>query len=95
MGVIMKTKFTPGPWGCVYTSNHSHDYLITRPNKNPLPLRVLANDHSEQLANARLIAAAPEMFDIIKELLNISEEYTVEDSEIIACAKALIDEITK
>ena len=55
------TKHTPGPWGCVYTSNHAHDYRLTKPNGQPLPVNSAANDHSEQRANARLITAAPDM----------------------------------
>jgi hypothetical protein len=53
---------TPGPWACTYTSNHAHDYRLTQPNGQPLPVNAEANDRSEQRANARLIAAAPEMF---------------------------------
>jgi hypothetical protein len=56
------TTHTPGPWACTYTSNHAHDYRLTRPNGQPLPINAEANDRSEQRANARLIAAAPEMF---------------------------------
>jgi len=63
----MKTQHTPGPWGCIYTSNHAHNYRITRADKTPLPLTVIANDHSEQRANARLIAAAPELLEALKE----------------------------
>jgi methionine synthase I (cobalamin-dependent) len=58
-------KHTPGPWGCIDTSNHAHDYRLTKPDGSTLPLHVEANDHSEQRANARLIAAAP---DLLTEL---------------------------
>jgi hypothetical protein len=56
------TTHTPGPWACTYTSNYAHDYRLTRPNGQPLPINAEANDRREQRANARLIAAAPEMF---------------------------------
>lgn len=56
------TTHTPGPWACTYTSNYAHDYRLTRPNGQPLPINAEANDRGEQRANARLIAAAPEMF---------------------------------
>lgn len=62
-------KATPGPWGCVYTSNHAHDYRLTMPNGQPMPVRAVANDHSEQRANARLIAAAPELRDALRAAL--------------------------
>jgi hypothetical protein len=60
-------KHTPGPWGCAYTSNHAHDYRLTHPNGSVLPLNVEANDHSEQRANARLIAASPDMITALRE----------------------------
>ena len=59
----MDTKHTPGPWACTYTSNHAHDYRITKVNGAPLSLKVSANDRAEQRANARLIAATPELLD--------------------------------
>jgi len=61
------TKHTPGPWVCTYTSNHAHDYRLSRP-KGPMKLDVVANDHSEQRANACLISAAPDMLDVLIEV---------------------------
>ena len=58
---IAALQHTPGPWGCIDTSYHAHDYRLTRPDGRPLPLVIVANDHSEQRANARLIAAAPDL----------------------------------
>ena len=59
------SKFKYGPWACTYTSNHAHDYRLTKPDGSPLPVNAEANDHSEQRAYARLIAAAP---DLLKAL---------------------------
>lgn len=56
-----QTTHTPGPWGCVNTSNHAHDYRLTKPDGSPLPVNAPYNDHSEQRANTQLIAAAPEL----------------------------------
>lgn len=67
-----QTKHTPGPWGCLDTSNHAHDYRLTKPDGRPLPLTVEANDHSEQRANARLIAAAPELLAALEVVLAFS-----------------------
>jgi len=61
-------KHTQGPWRCVDTSNHAHDYRLLAANGAPLPLNVVANDHSEQRANARLIAAAPDLLWMLKRL---------------------------
>lgn len=60
---------TPGPWYCVDTSNHAHDYRLTDKNGFPLYVNAEANDHSQQRANARLIAAAPELLSAAKDAL--------------------------
>lgn len=64
------SKFKYGRWACTYTSNHAHDYRLTKPDGSPLPVNAGANDHSEQRAYARLIAAAP---TILQELIRARE----------------------
>lgn len=90
------SKFTPGPWGCVDTSNHAHDCRQGRdcPAHTPGPWiagvsmyfdvevfsvvsptntgRLLAitgdtgkDDEAESMANARLIAAAPDLLEAL------------------------------
>lgn len=82
---------TPGPWGCVDTSNHAHDYRLTKPSGDPLPLHVEANDHSEQRANAKLIAAAPKLL----KALQLVVEYHVpkinpfSDASILSAISAI------
>lgn len=63
------SKHTPGPWGCILTSYHAHDYRLINPNGTPMLLMIEANDHSEQRANARLIAAAPDLLEALTECL--------------------------
>lgn len=70
----MNTKHTPGPWGCIGTSYHAHDYRLTKPDAAPLPLNVKANDHSEQRANARLIAAAPDLLEALYQIRDLPED---------------------
>lgn len=65
------SQHTPGPWGCIDTSNYAHDYRLTKPNGAPLPLSVEAYDHSEQRANARLIATAPDLLAALTTLYRI------------------------
>lgn len=66
------TKHTPGPWRCVDTSYHAHDYRLLRSDGLPMPVNAMgANDHSEQRANARLIAAAPELLEALKAIANM------------------------
>lgn len=62
------TNHTPGPWYCIPTSYHAHDYRLIKPDKTPLPYQAEANDHSEARANARLIAAAPDLLAALSEL---------------------------
>lgn len=63
-----ETNFTPGPWGCSDTSYHAHDYRLTKPDGSHLPVNAPYNDHSEQRANARLIALAPAMLAALKQV---------------------------
>lgn len=81
--------WTPGPWGCVYTSNHAHDYRLTRPNGSLLPLSVEANDHSEQRANARLIAAAPDLAEVVRRVVEIADA-TGEQGDLAVQARAAL-----
>lgn len=71
---MTQAKHTPGPWGCVDTSNHAHDYRLTQADGYPLPLKVEANDHSEQRANARLIAAAPDLLAALTAIIGDQPE---------------------
>ena len=71
------SSHTPGPWACTYTSNYAHDYRLTQPNGQPLPINAEANDRSEQRANARLIAAAP---DLLAALIQIIGDGAKEDT---------------
>jgi hypothetical protein len=66
-------KHTPGPWGCVYTSFHAHDYRLTKPNGETLPINAPCNDRSEQRANERLIAAAPDLLEALEHVSNSPE----------------------
>lgn len=52
------------PWGCVYTSNHAHDYRLQIP-LDP----VVANDHSQQRAVAKAIDAVPAMIDALAMIM--------------------------
>lgn len=86
------TAFTPGPWACKDTSNHAHDYRLFRPDGSPLPVTAPANDHSEQRANARLIAAAPDMYAALDSILADLRERDATGSGLMsrAATKSLI-----
>lgn len=73
---------TPGPWGCISTSNHAHDYRLTRLDGSTLPLNDDAkfengNDHREQRANARLISAAPDLLEALREYVERQEAESI------------------
>lgn len=68
-------KHTPGPWevGKIYTSRNKEFIPVNVKSENcvytiinTVPLKNNATD--EDKANAKLIAAAPDMFEIVKEL---------------------------
>ena len=75
-------KHTPGPWKV----HHSGNVLMPDGEVTALP-------HTEnRLANARLIAAAPEMLEVLREILfrsNLrSEDEWIERKAIAAISKA-------
>lgn len=70
----MNTSHTPGPWACYSTSNHAHDYRLTKPDGRPIPVNAACNDHSEQYATAKLIATAPDLLDLCRRSLRALEE---------------------
>ena len=61
-----KHAHTPGPWELV----QERDYLNIQETKTNL---IVAQFCSVSEANARLIAAAPEMYDVLSELLDTLE----------------------
>lgn len=87
-------QHTPGPW--IYyadlPSAEPNWHIVTTANK----MRVLANVHVEpgnlvDQANARLIAAAPDLLIALKQLLSIAEDEGVvgDDTTIPACRAAI------
>ncbi len=80
------SEHTPGPWRL----DHEHGSLIIRSNDAGLIADVMPWANSNE-ANARLIAAAPDMFRILKELLMpCPPEYAEATEQRI---KALIEKV--
>lgn len=69
-------KHTPGPWKVAdYRTLNSGDYVIRGPEKgpdNPNPVVASVVKQSGAAANARLIAAAP---DLLEALIRLSEAW--------------------
>ena len=68
---MKKPKFTPGPWwvlheGSSEVSVQSDEEFICRLNLDPIP----KEEVKKHLENARLIAAAPELYDALAKMVN-------------------------
>lgn len=61
----MSIKHTPGPWICTATSHHAHDYRLEIPG-GQMPFE---RNAGVEYANAKLIAAAPELLETLRELM--------------------------
>ena len=84
----MTSKHTPGPWILKFGKGILHDYIIRGPNGWP----VACFEHYKQAtkketkANARLIAAAPELLEALERLM--VECDLVSDNALEAYTKA-------
>lgn len=75
----MTQKHTPAPW----KKGTGGDVLFTHPNGK---LYIIANAFSgikgnateEQEANARLIAAAPELLEVLREFIDFEKQFTAD-----------------
>jgi hypothetical protein len=63
----MKTKHTKGEWTFENKENPAHSIVISTP-KFPLGIATVYGGH-DGLANAKLIAAAPELLEALNEVL--------------------------
>jgi hypothetical protein len=77
----MNTTHTPGPW------TYKDDFeLVVVPKNDPQADAIceITGNPSEQFANARLIAAAPELLEALQNLVQFvewREDFIVEDHE--------------
>lgn len=92
---------TPGPWRVEiragdewYFGGGNDQEFVIRGLKDPEaggddPIAVYSADTEEDRANARLISAAPELLEALKEVIKVSDRATVEfDAARAAIAKA-------
>lgn len=78
-----KTGFTPGPWyldgGFVYSERNRETVRAAKAKDRNcgdgnIPLaKVIADFAGEQQANARLIAAAPALYEALSEMVRLSQ----------------------
>lgn len=86
-----KTTYSQGPWELLHHTAPRHDGdrgiywkygLICDMNGGP-------NDDSETLANARLIASAPELLDALKGLLEMVTDNRLHGDEVYKAGDAI------
>jgi hypothetical protein len=69
----METKFTPGPWNFYDDSNDGKTNRIEIVAVGKTIARIYHSVPEEDLPNARLIAAAPEMLEALREIIAVAE----------------------
>ena len=79
----MKTNHTPGPWELDYDKGSTQDILSRRHGGICTVRRAGRHDNATFAANARLIAAAPTMFDLLTAADRL-EELTGENLAVYA-----------
>jgi len=80
------SKYTPGPWEAGAGKLWRHDILgvFTKPNKIIAACgEQRGDDEEESIANAYLIAAAPELFESGKEMAEAVALLPAEDGRIL------------
>ena len=89
---MIKAKHTPGPWKIDYGYNRSINFIgpcVPDQYAGSSWLRVTE-------ANARLIAAAPELLDALKGMLEVfGDEFGMDDSSVCDDARAAIAKATR
>ena len=89
------SKHTPGPW---YAGTKSVTASETE-NRLGLDVRIFGGNRDDNKANARLIAAAPEMYETLKalvqELSENDEDGLIEHTDQMINARAVIAKIAK
>jgi hypothetical protein len=84
-------KHTPGPWrNCAAGSNFQKGKLFIRPVNSEKLIATIASElrYDEKAANARLITAAPEMYEFangVMKVLGSAEWSTPQHAEQILC----------
>lgn len=85
----MKTKYTPGPWQA-HPMEMNYGLPYTPVAANTLLAKVYSEafgDHAQSEANARLIAAAPDLLEALKAVVNdwvAPDDLPFEDGEMPA-----------
>ena len=90
---MTRPNHTSGPWR-IGDAGHT---IFGPPTGEPAPQRIADLAPVDRKANARLIAAAPEMLDALRELVEYLDDYCAEedfDSDTANAARAVIRKAT-
>ena len=86
------SKHTPGPWREAYRANHRYRIIGGEKETSICEIALWITDYEEQSANARLIAAAPDLLESLEALVFRShlppEDEWIEKDALAAIAKA-------
>jgi hypothetical protein len=95
---VPNAAFTPGPWTSFYKAKYD-EWHVAMPygggSQMLCPLAsdgIEAPDPSQREANARLIAAAPDLYEALDELLNYSggADHGLDDPYVVERANAAL-----
>ena len=96
----MKTEHTPGPWVIKRYTNYTGFSIFSKPNPDfgCIAERWEEIDEPERnatrLANAQLIAAAPEMFDLLEDFIMwVDDDHKSVISGIVIRANEILSKI--
>lgn len=93
-----KTTYSQGPWELLHHTapRHDGDRAVYGPgNKLICDMNGGPNDDSETLANARLIASAPELLEHLKRLTNVVNNPKVSRADLLNISNDAMISISK
>lgn len=72
----MTSKHTPGPWTARYAPGYDRWIVDAQDSRGLIPVaNIIRQDDDEDWANARLIEAAPDMLEALRELVAEADEH--------------------
>lgn len=86
-----REKFTPGPWVADGTTVYADAFKSGRNVYGAVACLAIGEDDTafQEIANAHLIAAAPDLYEALEGVLRVADRQTVEfDAARAALAKA-------